>query len=131
MINKLTRLEFSDNGIFGQFSFEGDSQSYCVTLEHSFNDAPIVPTGIYTCKRGVHCLEHGKPFETFEILGVSGHSGILFHVGNFNDDSRGCVLLGETRTGDIITQSVKTFEGFMSRLLGVDTFQLEVINHGH
>jgi hypothetical protein len=72
-----------------------------------------------------------NPFITFEITGVPGHTGILFHMGNYNQDSDGCVLLGESTVPDpdptMITSSVLTFNQFMGSQTGVDTFQLTVI----
>jgi hypothetical protein len=72
-----------------------------------------------------------QPFTTFEITGVPGHSNILFHIGNYNKDSEGCVLLGrgitEAQSGDqMITMSNTTFKYFMDNQAGVDTFILTV-----
>lgn len=61
--------------------------AYPIRNRESIDYAPKIPNGIYTCVRGMHQLEHGWPFETFEVTGVAGHSGILFHIGNFNADS--------------------------------------------
>ena len=128
MRNTLNRVDYSEGGIFGQFFFENDSLPFCVTLEHSFNGVPVVPLGVFNCVRGVHRLSDGVAFETFEITGIDGHSGLLFHAGNFNDDSHGCVLLGESRAINYITNSRKKFNDFMMRLQGIDQFQIEVKN---
>ena len=70
-------------------------------------------------------------FITFEITDVPGHTGILFHMGNYNKDSDGCVLLGEeavpTSEPTMVTNSVVTFNSFMASQSGVDTFQLVVV----
>lgn len=77
--------------------------------------------------RGMHQLAGMKaPFETFEVMSVPGHQGILLHVGNFNEDSSGCILLGKDRAGGMITQSTLTFEAFMKLQAGVNTFKLVV-----
>ena len=131
-MNELRRTEFRPDGIMGEFSFDGDPGRFCVTLEHSYDCKPKLPTGIYTCVRGTHKLHNGIPFETFEITGVAGHSGILFHAGNYNRDSEGCVLIGkdiavDPNTGEeMIIGSRAEFKEFMARLDGVDSFQLEV-----
>ena len=130
-MNRLTRRDFYSTGIFGDFTFDGDDAPFMVTLEHAYpietGFAPVVPPGVYTCVRGTHALSNGVPFVTFEITGVSGHSGILFHAGNYNADSHGCVLCGKAILGGMITGSKDEFAAFMARLEGVDSFDLEVV----
>ncbi len=128
---------FRRDGIFGTFTFAGDDHPIMVTLSHAFpvggTYQPIVGQGTYTCVRGTHSLANGIPFETFEITGVAGHGGLLFHAGNFNADSHGCTLVGEkiatyANTGDeMVTNSKATFSAWMKRLEGVDSFMLQVI----
>ncbi len=129
----LTRDDEVATGIFGFLTSE-DGAFSCVTLEHAYPDvnssgyAPKIPSGDYKCFRGQHQLEGmAEPFETFEIMSVPGHSNLLFHAGNFNKDSAGCVLLGEERQGDIeVLQSRVAFERFMTYLNGIDYFDLTV-----
>lgn len=131
-MNTLKRDEFRPDGIFGAFSFDGEP-TFCRTLEHSYDGQPKLQPGIYTCLRGTHALHNGVQFITFEITGVAGHKGILFHAGNFNKDSEGCVLVGHTiainpaNGEEMITGSRQEFAEFMERLEGVDEFELEVI----
>lgn len=132
---RLKRNDRRDDGTFGQL-FDDKGKQIAVTLEHSFDAghgvgsyAPKLPNGIYKCVRGMHKLDHSPaPFETFEITGVPGHSGILFHVGNYNKDSDGCVLLGLGYGGDprMIYQSKMTFDSFMNLQHNVNEFILEV-----
>lgn len=127
----LKRKLWLQAGIFGML-YSGDEQ-IAVTLEHAFeiSDAvfrPIIPQGIYACQRGSHRLNGmDQDFETFEILGIAGHSGLLFHAGNFNKDSEGCVLLGDEMMGLMITNSRATFAKFMALQVGVSQFQLSVL----
>jgi hypothetical protein len=132
----LKNTDFLESGIYGYL--EGDD-IFLYTLQHSYavipdgssvstNYAPKVSPGSYTCVRGIHQLEHGKPFETFMIEGVEGHSGILFHPGNFNTDSDGCVLVGLSRGSnpDCVLNSRAAFQAFMQYLKGLDQFTLTV-----
>ncbi len=135
----LTRTDKRDDGIFGTLHSDRNAV-IAVTLEHSYDsglgdgsyDAKLQP-GIYTCVRGTHQLHNMKPFETFEVQHVPGHTGILFHVGNYSEDSEGCILLGRRiaprdppETGNMITSSRNTFLAFMDLMRGLDTFTLEV-----
>src|SRR6266481_1747921 len=110
---KLIRTDKNYNGVFGILQ-DSDGNNLAVTLEHSYDGIPKIPNGTFTCVRGSHRL-HGmtNDFITFEITGVPDHINILFHWGNYNKDSEGCVLLGKARVGDTITMSRLTFESFM------------------
>jgi hypothetical protein len=134
----LKRDQYRKDGIYGRLLNDKDEQ-VAVTLEHAYdpNDegsfAPKVPQGTYTCQRGQHQLAGmSAPFTTFEITGVPGHTGILFHRGNYNSDSEGCVLLGrDIATSNLdgtqmLTLSAITFTSFMCMLNGVDQFTLTV-----
>lgn len=127
----LERNDQRSSGIFGVLSDEAGNL-LAVTLEHAYFSSetwlPKIPPGSYQCVRGLHRL-HGmaEPFSTFEITGVTGHSNLLFHWGNYNRDSDGCVLLGRERYGSIISHSKDTFAEFMKLLENESSFQLEVI----
>ncbi len=96
----LKRTDFRKDGIYGVL-MRDDGSTLAYTLEHSYRDAfgnygPKLPEGSYQCARGTHRLKGAESnFETFEVMDVPGHTDILFHIGNFNDDSEGCILLGE------------------------------------
>jgi len=104
--------------------------AFAVTLERGWNNniknTSCIPDGKYLCKR----VDSPRFGNTFEVTGVKGRSSILFHWGNFESDSRGCILVGESydyingREG--ILQSKKGFEEFMKRLEGVDSFELVI-----
>ncbi len=121
----LTRESTKSSGVFGILEPLG-----LHTLEHAYPTGDgfkaKLPTGTYTCKRGMHKLHDGVPFETFEIMGVPGHTGILFHVGNFNSDSEGCVLLGLDADHTMVRHSKPAFAKFMEHCKGINEFTLEV-----
>lgn len=131
----LTRTQKGEDGIFGELSCAAKGAVICLTLEHAYHVngsySPKLPAGEYLCQRGVHSLAHGHPFETFEVTGVPDHTGILYHIGNYNIDSSGCVLLGQERiqylpSKFMINYSKKTFQKFMQIQDGVDLFSLLV-----
>lgn len=92
-----------------------------------------LPPGTYTCVRGPHQLANGPKFETFEITGVPGRTGMLFHSGNFETDSEGCVLVGRKMKADsmgrrFVAESKLGFQDLMKHLEGLNEFTLEVKN---
>lgn len=131
---RLKRTDFRKDGVFGQLFREDTGQQIAVTLEHAYrndDDSYIskLPNGVYECVRGSHRLHNMRqPFITFEVEDVRGHDNILFHVGNFNDDSEGCVLVGHGYGGDprMIYESRRTFSTFMNLQYGIDKFTLLV-----
>lgn len=127
---KLTRKEFRSDGIFSELTNQ-DGKIVAHTLEHSYANLPKVPNGIFKCVRGPHRLHNmTQDFITFEIMGVVGHDNILFHWGNYNKDSEGCVLVGESVVESqkikMVTNSKATFAKFMASLEGFDEFVLTV-----
>ena len=145
---------FLKYGIFGKFQFAGDNVPFCDTLSHAYaipgpsntcTYQPIVTPGNYECRRGIHHI-NGKDgnleeIETFEILGIAEHSGLLFHPLNYQMQSEGCTGLGASRVrydsnsdgridaldDEMITSSRATFAAWMKRLDGVDSFMLQVM----
>lgn len=133
---RLVRNQFRPDGIFGEIIGNAGKILY-FTLEHSYLQddkstyKPKLPNGVYTCKKGQHQLHSmNHPFTAFEIMNVPGHTNILIHVGNFNRDSEGCVLLGaaiaHSSYGQMITNSKVMFAEFMDMQNQVDSFQLTV-----
>lgn len=127
----LIREEHQGDGVFGKLVDE-KYNFICMTLERTFDGKPKVPPGVYDCVRGRHILPGSEEdFETFELLKVKNAWGILFHVGNYSQDSEGCILLGERigyqLSGDKMLQASKqAFKNFMKLQDGVDEFQLKV-----
>ena len=133
----LSRKRRGSDGIFSELRDEVGNL-VAITLEHAYVDTgwqPKIPNGDYQCVRGMHQLESmSSPFETFEITGVPGHSNILFHAGNYNADSEGCILVGQyiapnpNNPGDqMITNSKDSFAKLMALQVGLNSFQLTVI----
>lgn len=118
----IIRLEKSSEGILGTLMIE--RQIFCVTLER---DDTFLKQGMYHCQRF-----HGAKWpNTFEIE-VQGHTAVLFHAGNVEADTAGCILLGATagklRGQRAVLNSGATFKMFMERFNGTDCFTLFVSN---
>lgn len=147
---KLVYTEARSDGIFGWIlpidePADGEAKPLCVFVTHAYREPdgsyrPKVRAGIYECVRGRHSLlKNGEPvwFDTFEVTGVPGHHGILFHSGNYGENSKGCFCVGrkivdtEDRDGvdgpdEMVTESRTSFAMFMAAQVGVDRFQLTV-----
>lgn len=137
MTLRLVRTLKREDGVFGQL-FGNSDELLAFTLEHAYDSGhgdgtylSKIPPGVYKCVKGQHRLHSMKqPFITFEVTGVTGHSNILFHVGNYNKDSDGCVLLGqackEVNGKQMLVSSRLAFQHFIEYLQGIDNFTLTV-----
>ena len=104
-----------EDGTFGVLSING--QPFCLTLEpykygNIINHSCINP-GQYVCNR----IDSPKFGNTFEVLHVANRTHIAMHVGNTNEDTSGCILLG-ANFGDLsgkkaILNSSDTMNKFM------------------
>lgn len=85
----LTRVDTTDHGIFGRMTFDG-SEFSCTTLER--HDI-CIPQGTYPIVM-YNSPEHGiVPL----LQGVPGRSMIEIHEGNWEENSKGCILVGAKR----------------------------------
>lgn len=123
---RLIRTRTCPDGVFGKLCASSWTP-ICYTLEHSFDGKPALPDGVYQCVRGLHELaRQNQPFMTFEITNVPGHTGILFHCGDWNEDSHGCVLLGQSSDDKRIYCSRAAFSRFMALQGDASSFTLTV-----
>ncbi len=127
----LTRKSSSAYGILGELRAEDDS-FVCCTLEHAYPElggfSPKTAPGTYTCVRHPPRRLH---YETFELTNVPPFQTvkvdeILIHIGNYNKDSEGCILLGEMFGTGCILESRAAFEKFMDIQSDVNEFILVI-----
>ena len=107
-----------------------DNTPFAVTLERPWLDnqpnISCIPLGNYQCKR----LVSPKFGRTYEVIGVSGREHILFHAGNTEKDTHGCILIaeeyGQINGKGAVLDSKKGFNEFLSIVQGLDEFQLNI-----
>jgi hypothetical protein len=124
----LKRIAYLEGETLGVLLVNG--VPFCVTLEDPWRDneknVSCIPTGKYTCSKYIS----GKFGETYIVDNVAGRSGILFHSGNTNRDTQGCILLGR-QYGRIdhqpaILASHLGFNDFLIELNDVENFKLKI-----
>ena len=132
---ELVRLCIAPEGAFGVLLLDGLPVGP-VSLERSY---PLVesrprgpqfvkiPKGRYRCTRTKY---YRGNYDTFEVTGVLGHSRLLFHAGNMEADSEGCILIGR-RFGLLhgqpaVLESIRGFGDLMALLANKPSFDLMV-----
>ena len=125
----LKRVAYTEKGTFGVL-IDNIGIPFAVTLERPWlrnkKMVSCIPEDTYVCKR----VDSPKFGNTFEVTNVIGRSHILFHKGNLDDDSHGCILVGE-QFGTLkkepgILASKAGFSEFLTLLEDVDTFTIEI-----
>ena len=124
----LKRISTNSEGTYGVLL--SDTYPFAVTLELPWKDnlrnVSCIPAGMYLCQR----IRSPRFGETFDIP-VAGRSHILFHTGNWDTDTEGCILVGEQfeyLNGKMaVAVSHKGFDEFMSILDGKQEFHLTIV----
>lgn len=126
MILTLHTVTVRPDGCFSVLLWNG--VPFAVSVERTFEDGrPVIENGMHSCVRDFY---HKGGYETFEII-VPDHDRILFHKGNVEAQSLGCVLVAESfgklEAQTAVLQSSAGFAEFMALTKGIDQFTLEVI----
>ncbi len=96
---ELARVCVAPEGAFGVL-VAGGIPAGPVTLERTYPIDDLrprgpqfvkIPAGSYVCRRTMF-VRGG--YQTYEVCDVPGHSRLLFHRGNVEGDTEGCILLG-------------------------------------
>ncbi len=132
---ELVRVSVAPEGAFGVVLIDGVPPGL-VTLERTYPTDDIrprgpqyvkIPAGRYLCRRTT--FQRGG-YETYEVTGVVGHDRLLFHRGNVEGDSEGCILLGQrfglVRGQPAVLESAIAFAVFMSLVGYRQSFDLAV-----
>lgn len=115
-----------------------DDKFQCFTLEDIVREVPelpveewkikdqtAIPKGIYPVK-----LTFSNRFQCDmpQVIGVPGFVGIRIHPGNTNEDTSGCILVGEEFEGESLHRSRAAYNALMAVLpFGREEITLEVI----
>jgi len=128
---RLTRIASNPNeGTFGTWTLDG--QPICLTLEpYSRSNAvsvSCIPTGQYILKR----YDSPKYGSVWMVTEVEGRSYILVHWGNWDHNSKGCIILGEGFSvidGKWAVSSSKlAFKEFMKLTAGETELNLTIVD---
>ena len=127
-IVELIRLEEGEQGTIGVLKI--NKQVFCYTLEPTDKlnkpNESCIPAQQYRCA-SVHSSRFGM---TFEVMNVPGRSHVLFHRGNTQDDTLGCILLGQTvgklKGERAVLNSGNTFKEFMFNMGSHQGFHLTI-----
>lgn len=98
------------------------------TLERPWKDnkknTSCIPKGVY---KVVRHNTHEYP-NTWRLLNVPDREGILIHIGNYPQDTKGCILIGlEYASKTSIKYSKKALDLLNEELQKIDEWELEIL----
>jgi hypothetical protein len=134
----LKRISYTDDGVLGVLLCGNAPVALTLEEEWKSNQSNIscIPPGSYLCRK-VTTPKHGV---TFEVQDVPGRGSILFHSGNTEEDTMGCILTGceygtlmvkDEDTGAMVSKhavlrSKEAFNKFMAATGGKETIALHI-----
>lgn len=122
---KVVTVAIIEDGCFSALCWDG--KPFAVSLERTFQELYVViPAGVHKCTATTF---HRGGYATFEIE-VEGHKRVLFHKGNWEGDSEGCMLIGEEygtlHDKPAIIHSGQGFTELMRLAEGLTEFYMQV-----
>jgi len=125
---KLKRTQHLEQATLGTLTIDDVTTDPIYTLENPKRATDVdslIPAGTYTC-RPYSSVKHPN---VYEIMDVPNRTAILIHTGNREEDTLGCVLIGN-RIGSIGTEpavldSKMCYERFRT-LIGNESFTLTI-----
>ena len=125
----MIRDTFTDKSTLGKLYFDGEFYGHTLELPWKDNEKRVscIPKGVYEVKKR-HTEESKYKYEHLHILDVENRELILMHVGNYPKNSKGCILLGNTRALNFVGESRKAFYKLMYDLGSFEKIELIIKN---
>lgn len=101
------------NGVFECFTLEDKDRHLEVHPYDKIDHISAIPRGIY--KIELRFSPHFKCI-TPHLIGVNGFEYVLMHWGNYDKDTDGCILVGQTKGVDFIGHSKDEFNILFSKI---------------
>tara|TARA_R100000963_G_C4636843_1_gene100824 strand:+ start:506 stop:964 length:459 start_codon:yes stop_codon:yes gene_type:complete len=118
----IIRDTFTENSTIGKLFINGEY--FCDTLENPYinNERNIscIPAGEYKVRLRLERESATRDYLHLLVQDVPNRSYILFHRGNTAKDTRGCILVGQSREQDRVNNS----------RLAMDLIVKEIVNLG-
>ena len=130
ILKRITNTEFGTFGVLLSGSIP-----FAVTLERPWinnkENESCIPIGSYDCKK-YRSFKHGRTYEILNVMNRGNGEKIIFHKGNIDDNSRGCILVGEEfgiLNGEpAILNSGKGFKEFINMTGNKNWFKLIIMD---
>ena len=125
----ILRNTFSDESTIGELFLNGET--FCDTLELPYRDnqksVSCIPTGEYKVRLRLARESATRDYLHLLVQEVKDRSHILFHRGNSAKDTRGCILVGQTRKQDFVGNSTLAMDLLMKEIINLCGVNINLI----
>ena len=125
----LIRDDFSDKSTLGKLFLNGEM--FCQTLELPYLDnqrsISCIPEGQYKVRLRTAKESSSRDYLHLLVQDVKGRSYILFHIGNFPKDTKGCILVGQSRQQDRVNNSRLAMDLLIKEILNLGGTNINLI----
>ena len=125
----LIRDEFTDKSTLGKLFLNGEM--FCQTLELPYLDnqrsISCIPEGEYKVRLRTAKESSSRDYLHLLVQDVKGRSYILVHIGNFPKDTKGCILVGQSRQQDRVNNSRLAMDLLMKEILNLGGTNINLI----
>ena len=131
----LVREDFTDKSTIGTLYINGDR--ICDTLENPYLDnkpnISSIPLGEYSVRLRLARESASRDYLHLLVQSVPYRKYILFHVGNYPTQTKGCILVGLTRGNNFVKNSKDAMSFLMEEIvtLGGENINLIIKNKNH
>ena len=118
----IIRDEFTDKSTVGKLFLDGEMFCYTLELPYLDNQRSIscIPEGQYKVRLRTAKESATRDYLHLLVKDVKDRTYILFHRGNTSKDTRGCILVGQSRQQNCVNNST----------LAMDLLMKEIVNLG-
>jgi hypothetical protein len=125
----IIRDTFTENSTIGKLFINGEF--FCDTLENPYinNERNIscIPAGEYKVRLRLARESATRDYLHLLVQDVKDRSYILFHRGNTAKDTRGCILVGQSREQDRVNNSRLAMELVIKEILNLGGENINLI----
>ena len=115
----LIRDEFTDKSTIGKLHL--NDEMFCDTLELPWLDnqrsISCIPEGEYKVRLRLARESATRDYLHLLVEDVEGRSYILVHIGNYPKDTKGCILVGQGRQQDFVSNSTLAMDLLMQEII--------------
>ena len=125
----LIRDTFTDKSVVGKLYLNGEFYGHTLELAWEDNKKRVscIPKGVYEVEKR-HTETSKYKYEHLHIKDVPNRELILMHIGNYPKNSKGCILIGNTRALNFVGESRKVFYKLMYDLGSFEKIELIIKN---
>tara|TARA_R110002153_G_scaffold176602_7_gene329830 strand:- start:811 stop:1350 length:540 start_codon:yes stop_codon:yes gene_type:complete len=125
----LIRDTFTKESIIGKLYL--NDEMFCDTLELPYKDnkrsISSIPVGEYNVRLRYPRESATRDYIHLLVKDVKDRNYILFHIGNSAKDSRGCILVGQKRQQNFVSNSIMAMSLLMKEIVNLGGENIKLI----